>query len=106
MESITGIFPTPFYVNDIEIKDIELPEFKDTNVVQQEVPELKDKIFENIWVQPAAGDAGGSLGAALTFWHQELKNPRTVFKDQMKGSFLGPKFNDEFIERSMVGIQI
>ena len=48
MENLTGIFPIPFYVNDIEIKDIELPEFKDTNVVQQEVPELKDKVFEII----------------------------------------------------------
>ena len=33
---------------------------------------LKNKIFENIWIQPAAGDAGGSLGAALAYWHQEL----------------------------------
>ena len=36
------------------------------------------KIFDNIWVQPAAGDAGGSLGAALAFWHQEMENERKV----------------------------
>ena len=54
---------------------------------------LKEKIFKNIWIQPAAGDAGGSLGAALAYWYRELKNPRKIFKDQMKGSYLGPKFN-------------
>ena len=54
---------------------------------------LKEKIFNNIWIQPAAGDAGGSLGAALAYWYRELKNPRKIFKDQMKGSYLGPKFN-------------
>ena len=58
---------------------------------------LKNKIFENIWIQPAAGDAGGSLGAALAYWHQELKKPRLEFKDQMKGSYLGPKFEKETI---------
>ena len=39
---------------------------------------LKEKIFDNIWVQPAAGDAGGSLGAALALWHIEQNNPRKV----------------------------
>ena len=63
---------------------------------------LKDKIFENIWVQPAAGDAGGSLGAALAYWHQELKNYRTVDgSDSMKGSYLGPKFDNEHIKREL-----
>ena len=42
---------------------------------------LKEKIFENIWIQPAAGDAGGSLGAALAYWHHELKMPRKKYKD-------------------------
>ena len=59
---------------------------------------LKEKVFENIWIQPAAGDAGGSLGAALAFWHHELKMPRNDYKDQMKGSFLGPKFENDSIE--------
>ena len=59
---------------------------------------LKEKSFDNIWIQPAAGDAGGSLGAALAYWHKELKKPRDVFKDQMQGSYLGPSFKDEEIE--------
>ena len=59
----------------------------------------KKKIFENIWIQPAAGDAGGSLGAALAFWYNELDNTRIIDKnDKMKGSYLGPKFTDEEIE--------
>jgi carbamoyltransferase len=59
---------------------------------------LKEKIFDNIWIQPAAGDAGGSLGAALAYWYRELDKPRNEFKDQMKGSYLGPSFNDNVIE--------
>lgn len=57
-----------------------------------------EKIFDNIWIQPAAGDAGGSLGAALAYWYHELEKPRKEFKDQMKGSYLGPKFENETIE--------
>jgi len=61
---------------------------------------LKKNIFEKIWFQPAAGDAGGSLGAALAFWYQELQNKREVFqnKDSMKGSYLGPSFNNDEVE--------
>ena len=64
---------------------------------------VKNKIFENIWIQPASGDAGGSLGAALAFWHQELSKPRQIIKskDNMKGSYLGPKFNEKKIENSL-----
>ena len=62
---------------------------------------LKEKIFENIWIQPAAGDAGGSLGAALAYWYRELNKPRNEFKDQMKGAYLGPKFNDNIIENEL-----
>ena len=62
---------------------------------------LKNKIFENIWIQPAAGDAGGSLGAALAYWHHEMKMPRIDFKDQMKGSYLGPKFENKIIEEKL-----
>ena len=59
---------------------------------------LKSKVFENIWIQPAAGDAGGSLGAALAYWYHELKMPRNNYEDQMKGSYLGPKLENNFIE--------
>ena len=59
---------------------------------------LREKNFENIWIQPAAGDAGGSIGAALAYWHHELKEPRENFKDQMKGAYLGPKFSEKHIE--------
>ena len=62
---------------------------------------LKENIFENIWIQPAAGDAGGSLGAALAYWHHELKNPRKEYKDQMKGAYLGPKFDENAIEKKL-----
>ena len=62
---------------------------------------LKEKIFENVWIQPAAGDAGGSLGAALAYWHHELGNKRTEFKDQMKGSYLGPKYENDLIEEKL-----
>tara|TARA_B100000795_G_scaffold266418_1_gene249581 strand:- start:883 stop:2721 length:1839 start_codon:yes stop_codon:yes gene_type:complete len=60
---------------------------------------LKEKIFDNIWVQPAAGDAGGSLGAVLALWHIEQNNPRVVnLNDNMQGSYLGPEFNQKQIE--------
>ncbi len=57
---------------------------------------LRDKgNFNNVWIQPAAGDAGGALGAALLGWHQHLNKPRTVSKkgDGMAGSYLGPRIN-------------
>ena len=57
---------------------------------------LKEKIFKNIWIQPAAGDAGGSLGAALALWHIEQNNPRIVNpNDDMQGSYLGPEYSEE-----------
>ena len=62
---------------------------------------LREKVFKNIWIQPAAGDAGGSLGAALAFWHHELKMPRNEYKDQMKGSYLGPKLENGLIENKL-----
>jgi carbamoyltransferase len=52
---------------------------------------LRDGPFEELWIQPAAGDAGGALGAACFVWHQLLENPRTTGKgDQQQGSLLGP----------------
>ena len=63
---------------------------------------LKKNIFKNIWIQPAAGDAGGALGAALAFWYQELNNKRIPSKkDEMKGSYLGPSFNSDQIEKTL-----
>ena len=63
---------------------------------------LKKKIFDNIWVQPAAGDAGGSLGAALALWHIEQNNTRIVnLDDDMKGSYLGPEYSQQQIEEEL-----
>ena len=63
---------------------------------------LKEKIFDNIWVQPAAGDAGGSLGAALALWHIEQNNPRTINnEDNMQGSYLGPEYLQKEIEEQL-----
>ena len=66
---------------------------------------LREKLFKNIWIQPAAGDAGGSLGAALAYWHQELNNDRKVnSNDSMKGSYLGPSFKNSTIEKELTAI--
>ncbi len=61
---------------------------------------LADRIFDNIWIQPAAGDAGSALGAALFAWHQYLNKPRqsNFPKDSQKATYLGPSFSDEEIE--------
>jgi carbamoyltransferase len=62
---------------------------------------LREKIFERLWIQPAAGDAGGALGAALAVWHmqKERPQPRHVERpDAMQGAFLGPEFTDDEIE--------
>ena len=63
---------------------------------------LKEGLFKNIWIQPASGDAGGSLGAAQAFYYQELNNKREISKnDLMKGSYLGPQFTDNEIENEL-----
>ena len=65
---------------------------------------LREKVFENIWIQPAAGDAGGALGAALIAWHHYSGQPRTVkgAEDSQYGSYLGPAFEREEIRRFLV----
>ena len=66
---------------------------------------LTAKIFDNIWVQPAAGDAGGSLGAALALWHLDQGNERKInFNDEMKGSYLGPEFTQNQVEEELKSI--
>ena len=63
---------------------------------------LQEKIFDNIWIQPAAGDAGGSIGAALALWYIELKNQRNIDSDDsMQGSYLGPEFAQDQIEHQL-----
>ena len=60
---------------------------------------LNKKYFKNIWIQPAAGDAGGSLGAAYCYWYQEKKNKRKLSKnDSMNGTYLGNQYSDSEIE--------
>ena len=60
---------------------------------------LREGIFDDIWIQPAAGDAGGALGCALIAWHQIKGQPRTADprRDQMNGTYLGPEFSDDEI---------
>jgi carbamoyltransferase len=63
---------------------------------------LRDGAFDNIWIQPAAGDAGGALGAALFAWYQLLEQPRTTrHPDLQRGSLLGPSFDDQAIEKAL-----
>jgi carbamoyltransferase len=68
---------------------------------------LEKKIFDNIWIQPAAGDAGGALGGAYSVYYQELDKPRTVNPndmDKMEGAFLGPRFSDDEIKKYLDSI--
>ena len=63
---------------------------------------LQKNYFKKLWIQPAAGDAGGSLGAALAFWHHEMNMPRTLnTNDKMEGSYLGPEFSELTIENEL-----
>jgi carbamoyltransferase len=63
---------------------------------------IKEKIFDNVWIQPAAGDAGGALGAAQGLWHKEFNKPRKVeVGDSMRGSYLGPSFTNSEIETAL-----
>jgi carbamoyltransferase len=69
---------------------------------------LREGPFKGIWIQPAAGDAGGALGAALAAWYQHENQPRqvTAGKDSMKGAYLGPAFTNQHIEQYLRSRQI
>lgn len=61
----------------------------------------RERIFDRLWIQPAAGDAGGALGAALAVWFMRKNNSparQVIFPDAMQGAFLGPEFSDAEIE--------
>jgi carbamoyltransferase len=63
---------------------------------------IEEEIFDNIWIQPASGDAGGALGSAYSVYYQELNNQRIVDSnemDKMQGSYLGPKFSSDEIKK-------
>ena len=62
-------------------------------------------VFDDLWIQPAAGDAGGALGVAQLIWHRHFEKPRAVADgtDSMEGAYLGPAFSDEEIERFLEG---
>ncbi len=63
---------------------------------------LRDGAFKKLWVQPAAGDAGGAIGAACAAWHQELGHPRQVNgRDGMHGGYLGPVYSDDDIKQRL-----
>ena len=68
---------------------------------------LRENIFDNIWIQPAAGDAGGAVGAALGAYYLMLKQPRVVnpaLQDGMKGSYLGPQYEQSDIEQRLAAV--
>lgn len=66
---------------------------------------LREGPFDNIWIQPAAGDAGGALGSALLVWHQLLERPRTPRQpDGQSGSFLGPEFDERTIREFLASV--
>ena len=68
---------------------------------------LEEKIFKNIWVQPASGDAGGSIGAALYGYYNNFNKKRVIQKtDSMNGSFLGPKYTNNEIKRTLDKLRI
>ncbi|NJO16214.1 MAG: carbamoyltransferase [Thioploca sp.] len=67
---------------------------------------LRENLFKDIWIQPAAGDAGGALGAALSVWYHYLNHSRSVSEtDSMQGAYLGPQFQSEAIQAYLDSIQ-
>lgn len=66
---------------------------------------LKEDVFDQIWIQPAAGDAGGAIGAAYGAYHLKLNKPRTIqTPDAMSGSYLGPSYSQSDIEQRLTSI--
>jgi len=68
---------------------------------------LREGPFEDLWIQPAAGDAGGAVGAALCVWHEYLEQPRGATdadSDRMRGSYLGPRYSEEEVQRYLDSI--
>jgi len=67
---------------------------------------LREKIFKQIWIQPASGDAGSALGAALVAWHQHFGQPRTPqAHDAMRGTYLGPRFSNDAVQTCLQQMQ-
>ncbi len=68
----------------------------------------QENVFENIWIQPAAGDSGGALGAALFYWYKTLNQPRSadLINDSMQGAFLGPKYENGDIEQFLKAFNV
>ena len=67
---------------------------------------LKQKHYQNIWIQPASGDAGGSIGAAYGLWYDKYTSKRIISKeDSMQGSYLGPSFSDTVIKKELEKIK-
>ncbi len=66
---------------------------------------IESELFKNVWIQPASGDSGCSLGAALAYWHNELqKNRLEPIEDKMKGSYLGPSFTNKEVKSKLDNI--
>ena len=62
---------------------------------------VDEKIYDQVFIQPAAGDAGGALGCAQAYWFNDLNNPRVKMENYMKGCYLGPKFSEDKIEKTL-----
>ena len=75
----SGVSAIDKNLDEAFINDVKINSFYPINEFEG-LKNLKEKIFENIWIQPAAGDAGGSLGAALAYWHRDLKNQEMITK--------------------------
>jgi carbamoyltransferase len=62
---------------------------------------LREGSLRELWIQPAAGDAGGAIGAALSAWHEYHGKPRTAGSDRMRGAYLGPSFSADEIRGAL-----
>jgi carbamoyltransferase len=67
---------------------------------------LSENIFKNIWIQPAAGDSGGAIGCALSYWYKKTNQSKKATKnDLMKGTYLGPQFSEDEIENTLLHLK-